>query len=397
MERRMKDKISVLATQIHGKIVTQRRHLHQHPELSFEEYQTSAFVKAELDGLGIPYLPMANTGLVAQITGEQPSDRVVALRADMDALPITEIGGREYGSQHTGVMHACGHDAHTASLLGTAHILQSLKAEFGGTVKLIFQPGEERLPGGASLMIKEGVLQNPVPQAVIGQHVMPLIPAGKVGFRAGKYMASTDELYLTIKGKGGHGAQPQQNIDPVLIAAHIITALQQVVSRIADPKMPSVLSIGKVIANGATNVIPDEVYMEGTFRTFDEQWRREAHVRMKKIATGIAESMGATCDFEVRIGYPFLVNAEALTADVRGYAEEFLGKENVMDLDLWLAAEDFAYYSQVADACFYRLGTGNEAKGITSAVHTSTFDIDESALAVSTGLMAYIALRQLGN
>ncbi len=391
----MKDKIHSFAAQIHGKTVGWRRHLHQHPELSFQEYETSAFVKAQLDELGIPYTAMADTGLVAHIHGDRPSDRVVALRADMDALPITEVAGRPYGSKHAGVMHACGHDVHTASLLGTAQILQSLKADFGGTVKLIFQPGEERLPGGASLMIKAGALQNPVPQAVIGQHVMPLIPAGKVGFRSGKYMASTDELYVTVKGRGGHGAQPQQNIDPVVITAHIITALQQVVSRIADPKMPSVLSFGKVIADGATNVIPDSVYLEGTFRTFDEKWRKEAHEAMVKMATGIAESMGGACDFEVRGGYPFLVNEEKLTAAVRGYAEDFLGKENVVDLDLWLAAEDFAYYSQVADACFYRLGTGNEAKGITSAVHTPTFDIDESALALSTGLMAYVTLRRL--
>lgn len=393
----MKERIRALAVQIHEKTVGLRRHLHRHPELSFQEYETSAFVKTQLDQLGVPYTPMADTGIVAHIHGEQPSDKVVALRADMDALPITEVTGREYGSENTGVMHACGHDVHTASLLGTAHILQSLKADFGGTVKLIFQPGEERLPGGASLMIKAGVLQNPVPQAVIGQHVMPLIPAGKVGFRSGKYMASTDELYLTVRGRGGHGAQPQQNVDPVVITAHIITALQQVVSRIADPKMPSVLSFGKVIADGATNVIPDSVYLEGTFRTFDEQWRKEAHSRMVKMATGIAESMGGSCDFEVRHGYPFLVNEEKLTAEIRGYAEDFLGPENVVDLDLWLAAEDFAYYSQVADACFYRLGTRNEAKGITSPVHTSTFDIDESALALSTGLMAYITLRRLGN
>jgi len=393
----MKEKVSTIAAQIYEETVANRRHLHQHPELSFEEYETSAFVKAELDKLGIPHVPMANTGVVAQITGEKPSDSVVALRADMDALPITEVSGREYGSQREGIMHACGHDVHTSSLLGTARILQSLKAEFGGTVKLIFQPGEERLPGGASLMIKEGVLQNPAPHAVIGQHVMPIIQIGKVGFRAGKYMASTDELYVTVTGKGGHGAQPQQNIDPVVITAHIITALQQVVSRIADPRMPTVLSFGKVIANGATNVIPNEVYLEGTFRTFDEKWRKEAHIRMKKMAMGIAESMGATCDFEIRVGYPFLVNEEKLTHEVRGYAEEFLGKENVVDLDLWLAGEDFAYYSQETDACFYRLGTGNEEKGITSAVHTPTFDIDEGALALSTGLMAYITLRRLGN
>ncbi|MBC9796770.1 M20 metallopeptidase family protein [Sinomicrobium weinanense] len=393
----LKDKIQTLANKIYGNTVAQRRHLHQHPELSFEEHDTCAFVKAELDKLGIPYVTVAKTGVLAEIKGDLPSDRVTALRADMDALPITEVDGREYGSENKGVMHACGHDVHTASLLGTARILQSLKADFGGTLKLIFQPGEERPPGGASLMIEEGVLENPRPQAVVGQHVMPLIPAGKVGFRPGKFMASTDEFFVTVKGKGGHGAQPQQNIDPVVITAHIITALQQVVSRIADPKMPSVLSFGKVIANGATNVIPDEVYLEGTFRTFDEQWRKEARERIKKIAEGIAESMGGTCDFKVCVGYPFLVNEPKLTAEVRAYAEEFLGKEQVVDLDPWLAAEDFAYYSQMADACFYLLGTGNEPRGITSALHTSTFDVDENAMQLSTGLMAYIALRQLGN
>ncbi|RAV29043.1 M20 metallopeptidase family protein [Sinomicrobium soli] len=393
----LKEKIQSLAREIYGKTVAHRRHLHQHPELSFEEYETCAFVKAELDKLGIPYVTLARTGVLAEIKGDLPSDRVIALRADMDALPITEVDGREYGSENKGVMHACGHDAHTASLLGTAHILQSLKADFGGTLKLIFQPGEERPPGGASLMIEEGALENPVPRAVVGQHAMPLIPAGKVGFRPGKFMASTDEFFITVKGKGGHGAQPQQNTDPVVITAHIITALQQVVSRIADPRMPSVLSFGKVIANGATNVIPDEVYLEGTFRTFDEQWRKEARRRMKKMARGIAESMGAKCNFEVNTGYPVLVNEPKLTDEVRAYAEEFLGKEQVVDLDLWLAAEDFAYYSRAADSCFYLLGTGNESRGITSALHTSTFDVDESALQLSTGLMAYIALRQLGH
>lgn len=393
----MKEKIQRIAGSIHQETIAHRRHLHQYPELSFEEYQTAAFVKSRLDGLGIPYISMANTGVVGEIKGELPSTNVIALRADMDALPITEVDGRPYGSLHPGVMHACGHDVHTSSLLGTASVLQQMKNEFGGTVKLIFQPGEERLPGGASLMIKEGVLQNPIPQAVIGQHVMPMIPAGMAGFRSGKYMASADELFVTVTGKGGHAAQPQQNIDPIVITAHIITALQQVVSRTADPKIPTVLSFGKVIANGATNVIPNDVYLEGTFRTFDEKWRTEAHAKMKKIAIGIAESMGATCDFEVRVGYPFLVNEDKLTAAARGYAEEYLGKENVVDLDMWLAAEDFAYYSQMMDACFYRLGTGNIEKGITSAVHTPTFDIDESSLGISTGLMAYIALRQLGN
>ena len=393
----LKNRIQELAAGVLESTIQNRRHLHAHPELSFQEHKTVAFVAAKLDELGIAYKPMANTGLVALITGDKPSDHVVALRADMDALPIQEANEVAYKSTHAGVMHACGHDAHTASLLGTAAILQQLKAEFAGTIKLIFQPAEELLPGGANQMIKEGVLENPKPQAVIGQHVMPFIETGKVGFRSGKYMASTDELYVTVNGKGGHAAQPQQNIDPVMITAQILVSLQQIVSRTANPNTPSVLSFGKVQANGATNVIPNEVKLEGTFRTMDEAWRAEAHTRMKKMAEGIAESMGGTCEFEIKKGYPFLVNEEKLTAAAKQYAQEYLGKENVLDLDIWMAAEDFAYYSQVTDACFYRLGTRNEAKGITSSVHTPTFDIDENAFAISTGLMAYIALKRLGN
>ncbi|MDN5285726.1 MAG: N-acyl-L-amino acid amidohydrolase [Mucilaginibacter sp.] len=393
----IKEQIQQLSAKIFNDVVANRRHLHSHPELSFHELQTSVFVANKLEELGLEYHKMADTGLVALIKGDKPSNNVVALRADMDALPITEANDVPYKSQNVGVMHACGHDAHTSSLLGTARILTELKSQFAGTVKLIFQPAEEKLPGGASIMIKEGVLENPRPQAVLGQHVMPLIDAGKVGFRAGKYMASTDELYVTVKGKGGHGAQPQQNIDPVIITAHILTALQQVVSRFADPKSPSVLSFGKVIANGATNVIPNEVYLEGTFRTMDEKWREEAHKRMKKMAEGIAESMGGSCDFNIMRGYPFLINEEVLTAATRGHAEDYLGKENVLDLDIWMAAEDFAYYSQVADACFYRLGTRNESRGITSSVHTPTFDVEEDAFKISTGLMAYLAIKQLGN
>ncbi|WPU99931.1 amidohydrolase [Mucilaginibacter sp. cycad4] len=395
----IKEQIQELSAKIFNEVVANRRHLHANPELSFHELQTSVFVANKLEELGLEYHKMADTGLVALIKGEKPSDagNVVALRADMDALPILEANDVPYKSQNPGVMHACGHDAHTSSLLGTAKILTELKSQFAGTVKLIFQPAEEKLPGGASLMIKEGVLENPKPAAVLGQHVMPLIDAGKVGFRAGKYMASTDELYVTVKGKGGHGAQPQQNIDPVIITAHILTALQQVISRFADPKSPSVLSFGKVIANGATNVIPNEVYLEGTFRTMDEKWREEAHKRMKKMAEGIAESMGGSCDFNIMRGYPFLINEEKLTHATRAHAEDYLGKENVLDLDIWMAAEDFAYYSQAASSCFYRLGTRNEARGITSSVHTPTFDVEEDAFKVSTGLMAYLAVKQLGN
>ncbi|MEN5234525.1 M20 family metallopeptidase [Sphingobacterium faecium] len=392
----IKDQVNALAQQFFQETVQMRRHLHQHPELSFEEYNTSAYVKSILSDIGIPFEEMADTGIVAYLTGDIASDQVIALRADMDALPIQEVEGRSYGSQNPGVMHACGHDVHTSSLLGVAKILYALKSEFGGIVKLIFQPGEERLPGGASLMIKEGVLQNPAPTAIIGQHVMPFIEAGKVGFREGKYMASCDELFMTVRGKGGHGAHPHQNIDPIVITAHIITALQQIASRFADPRTPTVLSFGKIIANGATNIVPDEVYLEGTFRTFDEDWRAEAHEKMVKMATGIAESMGAVCDFDVRKGYPFLINNPELTKAARGFAEEYVGKENVLDLDLWPAAEDFSYYSQEVNACFYRLGTGNKSKGIQSAVHTSTFDVDEDALLLSIGLMAYMTLRRLG-
>jgi amidohydrolase len=392
-----KEQIQHLAGTIFEEVVAYRRHLHANPELSFKEFETSAFVKSKLTEWGIPFEGIANTGVVGLITGDLPSDQIIALRGDMDALPILEVNDKPYISKNPGVMHACGHDVHTSSLLGAAYILNSMKAEFGGTIKLIFQPGEEVLPGGASIMIAQGVLENPKPQHIIGQHVMPLIDAGKVGFRSGIYMASTDELYVTVTGKGGHGAQPQQNIDPVLISAHILVALQQIVSRNADPRLPSVLSFGKVIANGATNIIPNEVKMEGTFRTLDENWRKEAKRLMKKMAEGIAESMGGSCEFRIMDGYPFLINEEQLTANARAYAEDYLGKENVVDLDIWMAAEDFAYYSQVTDACFYRLGTGNAAKDTKYSVHHPNFDVDEDALKISTGLMAYIALKQLGN
>jgi amidohydrolase len=310
-------------------------------------------------------------------------------------LPITEANEVPYKSMNPGVMHACGHDVHTASLLGTAKILKSLEQDFEGTVKLIFQPGEEKLPGGASLMIQDGVLQNPTPQHILGQHVAPNIPVGKIGFREGLYMASADEIYVTVKGKGGHGAMPDINIDPVVITSHIIVALQQIVSRHANPKIPSVLSFGKVIANGATNVIPNEVYLEGTFRTMDEEWRASAHQKMKKMAEGIAEAMGGSCEFNIMKGYPFLKNHPELTRRMKNLAIDYLGQENILDLDIWMAAEDFSYYTQHTEACFYRLGTRNEQRGIISSVHTPTFDIDEAALEIGAGLMSWLAVSEL--
>lgn len=367
-----------------------------HPELSFHENKTCAYVEEQLNAIGITNRKrIAGTGIVALIEGKNPAKKTIALRADMDALPIQETSDVPYKSQNAGVMHACGHDVHTSSLLGVAKILNELKDEWEGSVKLIFQPGEEKLPGGASLMIKEGVLENPKPAGILGQHVMPLIETGKVGFRSGVYMASTDEIYVTVFGKGGHGAMPHMNIDPVLITSNMIVALQQVVSRNANPIMPSVLSFGKVIANGATNVIPDSVYLEGTFRTLDETWRNEAHVKIKQLAESICAGMGGRCEFNIVRGYPALINEAKLTASARAGAEEYLGKENVLDLDIWMAAEDFSFYSQQTNACFYRLGTRNEAKGITSSVHTSTFDIDERALETGMGLMAFLAIKEL--
>ena len=392
----IKDSIKRIANTIAGEIVDLRRHLHSNPELSFKEFETAKFIAQYLKKIGLnPVEGIANTGLSVLIEGKNPTKKIIALRADIDALPITEANEVPYKSKNEGVMHACGHDVHTSSLLGTANILNQLKDQFEGTVKLIFQPAEEKAPGGASLMIKEGVLKNPKPENIIGQHVAPLIPVGKIGFREGLYMASADEIYITVKGKGGHAAMPQGNIDPILIASHIIVALQQVVSRYATPTIPTVVSFGKVIAEGATNIIPNEVKIEGTFRTLNEEWRSEAKIKMKKLAEGLAESMGGSCDFQILDGYPFLYNNEELTRRNKNFAIDYVGKENVLDLDIWMAAEDFAFYSQEIDACFYRLGVRNEEKGITSNVHTPTFNVDEEALEIGSGLMAWLAIKEL--
>jgi amidohydrolase len=393
--RKMKDKIKQLAASMAGEFVANRRYLHTNPELSFQEFNTQKYVAEQLKSMGITPTEIANTGLVATIEGRNPDSKVVALRADMDALPIVEANDVPYKSQNPGVMHACGHDVHTASLLGTSRILSQLKNDFEGTVKLVFQPAEEKAPGGASIMIEQGALQNPAPHKMLGQHVAPNIPVGKIGFREGMYMASADELYLTVKGKGGHGAMPENCIDPVLIASHIIVSMQQIISRNRNPRYPSVLTFGKVIANGATNVIPNEVYIEGTFRAMDEQWRAEGLEKIRKIAELTAEAMGGTCEVFIQKGYPFLQNEPELTRRMKGAAIDYMGQENVIDLDIWLAAEDFAFYTHHVDACFYRLGTRNEERGIISGVHTPTFDIDENALEIGAGLMSWLTVQEL--
>ncbi|MBL7850634.1 MAG: amidohydrolase [Cyclobacteriaceae bacterium] len=379
-------------------VVQWRRHIHAHPELSYQENQTAAFVEKILRETGItPKTGIAGTGVVAHIEGRNPGRKTVALRADMDALPIQEANDVPYRSQNPGVMHACGHDVHTTSLLGTAKILFAHRDQFEGTVKLLFQPGEEKNPGGASLMIRDGALKNPAPVSIIGQHVMPLLPAGTIGFREGMYMASSDEIYLRVIGKGGHAGAPELVVDPVLIAAHILVALQQVISRNANPRQATVLSFGKVMADGATNVIPNEVNVAGTFRALNEAWRADALQKIERIATGIAESMGGRCEVTISRGYPYLENNPALTRRIREAAEEYVGKENVVDLDITLGSEDFAFYSHEIPASFYRLGTRNESRGITSYVHTPTFDIDEAALSIGPGLMAWMAIRELAS
>ena len=390
------EQVKDLAKSFAEDVVAIRRHIHANPELSYQEYETARYVAKQLRQLGLePTEGVAETGLTCLIEGKNPQKRTVALRGDMDALPILEANDIPYKSKNDGVMHACGHDVHTACVLGAARILTSLKDQFEGTVKLIFQPGEEKNPGGASLMIKDGALENPAPDAIYGQHVMPYIPTGKVGFREGQYMASADEVYLTIKGKGGHAALPDKVVDPITIAAQIITALQQVISRNADPKSPTVLSFGKIEGGHAQNIIPDEVKLAGTFRALDEEWRFKAHDRITNIAKGIAQGMGGDCDVNIDVGYPYLTNNPEATQIARSGAEAYLGAENIVDLDLWLGAEDFAFYSHIKPSCFYRLGTGNEAKGTTQGVHTNNFNIDEEAIELGIGLMAWIAINNL--
>ncbi|HEY9489993.1 MAG TPA: M20 family metallopeptidase [Chryseosolibacter sp.] len=391
------EKIKSLSEQNSNEIIASRRHLHENPELSYQEHNTAKFVADKLRSFGIDVKEgVADTGLIAEIKGKNPDQKSIALRADMDALPIAEANEVPYKSKVAGVMHACGHDVHTASLLGTAKILNAVRDQFEGTVRLLFQPGEEKTPGGASYMIRDGALQNPQPSGIIGQHVYPLLPVGKIGFREGMYMASCDEIYLKVIGKGGHAAAPDLVVDPILIASHIIIALQQVISRNASPKQPTVLSFGNIIGKGATNIIPSEVNIAGTFRAMNEEWRASALQKIKKMAESIAEGMGGKCEVELSKGYPYLENNPELTRRIRRAAEVYVGSENVVDIDITLGAEDFSYYSQVIPASFYRLGTSNAAKGITSYVHTPTFNIDEDALRIGPGLMAWMAVQELG-
>ncbi len=385
----MIEKIKQLAATYKNEFIAVRHHLHAHPELSYEEYETSKYVQQKLSSWGIPFEIKATTGVIGIIKGKNPESRVVALRADMDALPILEENDIDYKSTNAGVMHACGHDVHTTCLLGAAKILQELKNEWEGTVKLIFQPGEEKNPGGASLLIKENVLENPRPSAIFGLHVHPGLQIGKLSFRAGKAMASADELYITIKGKGGHAAAPHLCIDPILIASHLIIALQQVVSRNNDPHNPSVLSITSFNGGSTTNVVPNEVKLKGTFRAMDETWRFKAHKLITQITHNLVQSMGGEADLLIDVGYPCVYNNEGLHEVAKNIAIDFMGNAQLVEeTEKRMGAEDFGYYSQQIPGCFYRLGVMNVEKGITAGVHTPTFNIDENAIETGIGMMA---------
>lgn len=384
------------ATENFDQILDIRRHIHMHPELSFEEKETSKFVSSKLKSMGLEVQEgIGGFGLTALIKGTKEGP-CLGLRADMDALPIQEANAVPYASKVKGVMHACGHDVHTASLIGTAMILNALKAHIAGSVKLIFQPGEEKIPGGASLMIKDGILEDPKVDFMLGQHVFPEMDAGCFGVCPGPYMASADEVYIRIKGKGGHGAMPHKCIDPIVLSAQIISAIQSLVSRNTNPLEPLVITMGKINSlGGATNIIPDEVSLEGTIRTLNEEVRSDIHTQLKDLLEGYERGSGATIELEIRKGYPSLTNDSAISNRVLEIGQQFKGVDKFKLIPKRMTAEDFAYFSNAVPSCFYRMGVRNEAKGIVSGVHTNTFDIDEEALKHSSAMMAFLAISLL--
>ncbi len=388
----IQETIKALAASYFEEYRSIRHHLHANPELSFKEYQTSKFVQSQLNHLGISHTILGETGVIAILKG-RPSDRIIALRADMDALPIHEENNVAYASKNDGVMHACGHDVHTTCLLGAARILNELKDQWDGTIKLIFQPGEEKNPGGASILIKEGVLNDPTPQRIYAQHVHPQLEVGRMNFAAGKVMASADEIYITVKGKGGHAAKPNLTSDTILTASQIVVALQQVISRNNNPLSPSVLSICTIQGGFTTNVIPSEVKMMGTFRAMNEKWRFEAHNRIRTIIESTAKANGAEVELEISIGYPSVINDADTTSVASSLASSLIGEALVGEAEISLGAEDFGFYTQEIPGCFFRLGTGNIKKGIVSGVHTPTFDIDEDAIKIGISMMAYLGAR----
>jgi len=386
---------NILTDPLVEEIINIRRQLHQHPELSFCEHKTSETIRGLLDEWGIDYtFPHVETGIVARIQGAKPGKRI-ALRSDMDALPITENSGLTFSSRNKGVMHACGHDMHMASLLGTIRILDQLKHEIQGEVLFLFQPGEELIPGGAKLMLEEGVFKDREPHLIIAQHVLPEMDAGHVGFKPGIYMAANDEIFITVKGKGGHAALRKNIKDPILMASQILLTLQEEIMHKAPEDSPTVLSFGKVLADGATNVIPDDVILEGTFRTMNEEWRKEAHELIENLASNVASAMGGSVEVEIRHGYPFLHNNEQITSESKRLAIQLLGEENVEDMNLRMTAEDFAWFAQKIPGMMYRLGVGYPGSEQALSLHSPQFKVNESALRTGISLMAYLAIELL--
>lgn len=381
--------------QLFEKVKEYRQHLHKHPELSYQEFETMKFISSQLTKIGIPHeTEVADTGIIGIIRGDHHAkdQACIGLRADIDALPIHEQNNVDYKSQNDGVMHACGHDVHTSVLLGAAEILYEIRNELKNPVKLIFQPGEEKNPGGASLMIKAGCLKNPSVKEMYALHVFPDFKVGQVGTKEGLYMASCDEVYIDIKGKSGHGATPHETIDSILVGAEIVTSLQQIVSRKCDPKIPCVLNFGHFEALGTTNVVPENVHIKGTFRTMNEEWRAQALKQIVKQTELIAEAHGAKATVEISKGYPFLENDVELTRNFVNKANHWLGEENVHDLPIRLTAEDFSFYAQEIPTCFFRIGVRNEEKGIVHGVHNAKFDIDHEALKTGMQMMVMTCL-----
>ena len=393
----MTDKILSISRKSFPDIVNLRRELHQIPELAFQETNTALIVTRELNKLNIGVRKkVGKTGVVGVLKGTGRG-KVVALRADMDALPITEESGVPFKSRNSGKMHACGHDAHMAMLLGAARILNEIRNDLNGTVKFLFQPSEEKNPGGAPSMIKDGALSDPAVDAIFGQHITAEIPTGKFGFRAGPLMASADEVYLTVIGKGGHGASPHKAVDPIPVAAQIVTSLQNVISRMKDPLQPSVLTIGSIHGGSATNVISDEVKMSGTFRAMDEGWRETALGLIKRTAVGTAKSLGASCEVEISRGYPVLMNWERETEIARKSAENLFGKRSAFKTEPVMSAEDFAFFLKEVPGSFWWIGAGNKNKGATASIHSARFKIDEDVLMYGAAMLAGVAMEYLND
>lgn len=388
------DKIQQLAGQYYKSAVQFRRHLHQYPELSFQEFETTNFIEQKLNELGIETQKFAETGIVGLLKGKNADKKCIAIRADIDALPILEQNQVDYASTHKGIMHACGHDVHSACLYGAVQILNSLKDDFEGSIKFIFQAGEEKLPGGASILIENGVLESPKVDAIFGLHVFPELEVGKVGFREGLYMASADELHIEIIGQGGHAALAKNLKDPIVVMSHLLIEIRKALQTIENKEIPYVIGFGDVQAHGATNVIPNVVNIKGTFRTMSEKWRELAHNKMRSVAQQLAKQFDVQIDYDIHKGYPFLNNDIQLTQTAKQTAIELLGSNQVIDLPLRMTSEDFSYYTHHTKGCFFRLGTSS-ATDFKSSVHTPTFNIDENAIQTGMSIMAALAMKEL--